>query len=89
MSRLTRDGTAEPVPRDQIIRHVRGQGNIHFPCSTDHEWIGNLTRLIHTLLYVMTIHSIIVYYYYNGFVLFLYYNGFVLFLSGVPAWRLM
>ena len=37
MSRLTRDGTAEPVSRDQIIRHARGQGNIHFPCSADHE----------------------------------------------------
>ena len=37
MSRLTRDGTAEPVLRDQILRHARGQGNIHFPCSADHE----------------------------------------------------
>ena len=37
MSRLTRDGTAEPVSRDQILRHVRGQGNIHFPCSAGHE----------------------------------------------------
>ena len=37
MSRLTRDGTAESVSRDQILRHVRGQGNIHFSCSADHE----------------------------------------------------
>ena len=37
MSRLTRDGTAEPVSRDQIFRHARGQGNVHFPCSADHE----------------------------------------------------
>ena len=37
MSRLTRDGTAEPVSRDQILRYARGQGNIHFPCSADHE----------------------------------------------------
>ena len=37
MSRLTRDGTAEPVSRGQILRHKRGQGNIHFPCSADHE----------------------------------------------------
>ena len=37
MSRLTRDGTAEPVSRDQILRHARGQGNIHFPCSANHE----------------------------------------------------
>ena len=35
---LTRDGTAdEPVSRDQILRHARGQGNVHFPCSADHE----------------------------------------------------
>ena len=37
MSRLTRDGTAETVSRDQILRHVRGQGNINFPCSVDDE----------------------------------------------------
>ena len=37
MSRLTRDGTAEPVSRDQILRHARGQGNVHFLCSADHE----------------------------------------------------
>ena len=37
MSGLTRDGTAEPVSRDQIIRRGREQGNIHFPCSADHE----------------------------------------------------
>ena len=36
MSRLTRDGTAEPVSRDQILRRERGQGNVHFPCSADH-----------------------------------------------------
>ena len=49
MSRLTRDETAEAVSH-QILRHVRGQGNIHFPCSADHEQdCGNLTRLIHTL----------------------------------------
>ena len=37
MSRLPRDGTAEPVSRDQILRHARGQGNVHSPCSADHE----------------------------------------------------
>ena len=37
MSRLTRDGTAKPVSRDQLLRRERGQGNIHFPCSADHE----------------------------------------------------
>ena len=35
MSRPTRDGTAEPVSRDQIFRHERGQG--HFHCSADLE----------------------------------------------------
>ena len=29
--------TMEPVSRNQILRHARGQGNIYFPCSTDHE----------------------------------------------------
>ena len=37
MSRLTRDGTAEPVLRDQILRRERRQGNIIFSCSADHE----------------------------------------------------
>ena len=37
MIRLTRDGTAEPVSRDQILRRERGQENINFPCSADHE----------------------------------------------------
>ena len=36
MSRLIRDGTAEPVSRDQILRHERGQGNLHFSCSANH-----------------------------------------------------
>ena len=54
---LTRDGTAEPVSRDQILRHARGQGNIIFPVQLTTSRISNLTRLIHTLLYVMTIHT--------------------------------
>ena len=37
MRRLTRDGTAEPVSRDQILRRERGQGNINLPCSADYE----------------------------------------------------
>ena len=32
-----RDGTAEPVSRDQILRRERGQGNNNFSCSADHE----------------------------------------------------
>ena len=54
-----RDGTAEPVSRDQILRHARGQGNINFHVQLTTSRIGNLTRLIHTLLYVMTIHTYI------------------------------
>ena len=37
MSRLTRDGTTEPVSRNQILRRERRQGNSYFPCSADHE----------------------------------------------------
>ena len=59
MSRLTRDGAAEPISRDQILRHARGQGNIIFPVQLTTSRIGNLTWLIHTLLYAMTIHTYI------------------------------
>ena len=31
------EGTAEPVPRNQILRRILGQGNIRFLCSADHE----------------------------------------------------
>ena len=47
---LTRDGTAEPVSRDQHLRRKRtGQGNVYCPCSADHEqdWQPS-TRLIHS-----------------------------------------
>ena len=60
MSSLTRDGTAEPVSRDQILRHARGQGNIIFPCSADHEqdWqpypVDPYSAII---IYVMAIHT--------------------------------
>ena len=37
MSGLTRDGTAESVSRDQLLRRERGQGNIDFPCLAGHE----------------------------------------------------
>ena len=37
MSRLARDGTAEPISRKQIIGRERGQVNIHSPCLADHE----------------------------------------------------
>ena len=57
ISRLTRDGTAETVSRDQILRRERGQGNITFPCSAGTtSRIGNRTRLILTLDICVTIH---------------------------------
>ena len=61
MGRLTRDGTAKPVSRDQILRRERGQGNIHFPCSADHEqdWQPYPVDLL--LLHVKTIHTYIIY----------------------------
>ena len=37
MTRLARDGTAEPNSRDETFRRERGQGKSYFPCSTDHE----------------------------------------------------
>ena len=61
MSRLTRDGTAEPISRDQILRLRTGTGEYFFPVQLTTSRIGNLTRLIHTgtLLDVMTIHTYI------------------------------
>ena len=34
---LTRDGTAAPVSRDQILRGERRQVFIYFSCSADHK----------------------------------------------------
>ena len=34
---LARDGTAEPVAPDKILRRERGQGNIRFPYAAYHE----------------------------------------------------
>ena len=52
MSKLTRDGNAKPVSRDQILRRERGQRKTHFPCSaTDHEQDWQpcpVVRAIHT-----------------------------------------
>ena len=58
MSRLTRDGTAKPVSRDQILRRERGQGNIHqyihFLRSAGHEQDWQLYPV--ATVYVMTVH---------------------------------
>ena len=59
MSRLTRDATAEPVSRDQILRHERGQGNIHFSCSADHAQDWQPYPVDHTLAICATIHTYI------------------------------
>ena len=59
MSRLTRDGTAEPVSRDQILRRERGQGNINFPVQPTTSRIDNLTRLIHALAICVTVYTYI------------------------------
>ena len=59
MRRLTRDGTAEPVSRDQLSDTHGDRGIFIFPVQLTTSRIDNLTRLIHTLLYVMTIHTYI------------------------------
>ena len=54
MSTLTRDGTAETVSRDQVLRRERGLGIIIFPVQLTTSRIGNLTRLILTLAICVT-----------------------------------
>ena len=58
MSKLTRDGTAEPVSRDQIFRRELRQGIIHFPCTAaDHEQDWQpcpVVRTIHTNIVLYT-----------------------------------
>ena len=56
MSRLTRDGTAGPVSRGQILRRERGQGINRFPCSVDHEqdWPPYPVDPYSYYIYVMT-----------------------------------
>ena len=49
MSRLTQDGTAEPISRDQILRRKWEQGKFSFPLQLTTSRIGNLTWLIPTL----------------------------------------
>ena len=65
LSRLTRDGIAEPVPQDQILRRERRQGKqIISPVQLTTSRLGNLTRLILTLVicddhtYIIYIHMI-------------------------------
>ena len=58
MSRLTRDGTAEPLARETTFSGANGEREIFiFPVQLTTSRIGTLTRLILLLLYVMNIHT--------------------------------
>ena len=59
MSRLTRDGTAESVSREQIVSRERDREILIFPIQLTTSRIGNLKRLILTCYNVMTIHTCI------------------------------
>ena len=63
MSKLTRDGTAESISRDQILRRERGQRIIYFPCSAaghEQDWQPcPVVRVIHTNI-VLHIHTAVV-----------------------------
>ena len=57
MNRLTQDGTAKPIVRDQILRHEWDREICIFLVQLTTSRIGNLTGLIHTLLYMMATHT--------------------------------
>ena len=57
MGRLTRDGTAEPVTRDKILRRERGQGTFILPVQLTTSRFGNLAGLMHTLAICVTTHT--------------------------------
>ena len=62
MSRLARDGTAEPISQDQILSANEDREMFIFPVQLTTSKIGNLTRSILTLataVYVMTIHTVL------------------------------
>ena len=60
MRKLTRDGTTGPVSRDNFSGANGDRDIFIFLVQLATSMIGPLTRLIQTLLYVMTIHT------YNG-----------------------
>ena len=78
MSKLARDGTTEPVSRDQILRRERGQRIIHFPCSAaDHEQDWQpcpVVRAIQTNIVLHT-HSAVVTYIRSIYICILYNNS--------------
>ena len=57
MSRLTRDGTAELVSRDQILGANGDREVFIFPVQLTTSRIDNLTRLILTLLAICDGHN--------------------------------
>ena len=59
MSRLTWDGTADAVSRDQILRREADSEKIIFPVQLTTSRIGNLTRLIHTFATCVTIRYVV------------------------------
>ena len=59
MSRLTRDGTAEPVSRGQIIRRERDKEIMFIlPVQLTTSRIGNLIQLILVFLFWLSSHPI-------------------------------
>ena len=82
-SRLTRDGTAQPVSRDQILRRERGQGDNNFSCSASHEQdLATLPGWSILLLCVMTIHTYYVWPYRRSI------HTVVLVLSNMPSFKI-
>ena len=57
MRRLARDGTAEPSRETKFSGTHGDRGIFIFSVQRIMRRIGNLTRLIHTLLDVITIHT--------------------------------
>ena len=59
MSRLTQDGTAEPVSGGQILRCERGQENSNFPSSADHkqDWQPYPVNLYSAICDIHTYHQ--------------------------------
>ena len=64
MSKLARDGTAEPVSRGQILRREQRQRIVHFLCSAaDHEQDWQpcpVVRAIHTNIVLHNTHIAVV-----------------------------
>ena len=79
MSKLTRDGTTEPVSRDQILRCERGQRITHFPCpAADHEqdWqLCPVVRAIHTNIVLHTHNAVVTHIYIHIYIyIYSYYT---------------